>query len=136
MSGLGVERVVSIRVSEQRRDRKEDARDSQRRAPLVLQDVQADGAVPVDVGVEHAGGEADLGRLERVVRREVDGEEEKAAGVGGTLGADDGRCPLEKVGADGPGAAVGGRVLLEVTKFLLDALECRHCLNSMGVYRV
>ena len=55
--------------------------DGQRWAPLVSQNVQADAAVGVDVGVVDARGEVDLGRLERVVGREVDGEEEDAARV-------------------------------------------------------
>jgi hypothetical protein len=56
--------------------------DGQGGAPLVTEDVQADAAVGVDVGVVYAGGEVDLGRLERVVGGEVDGEEEDAARVG------------------------------------------------------
>ncbi len=42
-------------------------------APLVTKDVQADAAVGVDVGVVDASGEVDLGWLEGVVGREVDG---------------------------------------------------------------
>jgi hypothetical protein len=56
--------------------------DGQGGAPLVTQNVQADAAVGVDVGVVYAGGEVNLGRLERVVGGEVDGEEEDAARVG------------------------------------------------------
>ena len=55
--------------------------DGERRAPLVPQDVQTDRAVAVDVGVVDAGGEVDLGRLERVVCGEMDGEEKDTAGV-------------------------------------------------------
>lgn len=53
----------------------------ERRAPLIPQDIQADRAVAVDVGVVDAGGEVDLRGLEGVVCGEVDGEEEDAAGV-------------------------------------------------------
>ena len=49
--------------------------------PLVTQDVEADAAVGVDVGVVDAGGEVDLWRLEGVVGGEVDGEEEDTARV-------------------------------------------------------
>ena len=56
-------------------------RDGERRAPLVPQNVQANGAVAVDVRVVDAGGEVDLRGLEGVVCGEVDGEEEDAAGV-------------------------------------------------------
>jgi hypothetical protein len=48
-------------------------------APLVAQNVQADAAIGVDVGVVDAGGEVDLGRLEGIVCREVDGQEEDTA---------------------------------------------------------
>ena len=41
--------------------------------PLISQNIQADAAVRVDVGVVDAGGEVDLGRLEGIVCREVDG---------------------------------------------------------------
>jgi hypothetical protein len=50
-------------------------------APLVSQNVEADAAVGVDVGVIDAGGEVDLRGLERVVGGEVDREEEDTAGV-------------------------------------------------------
>jgi len=48
---------------------------------LVPQDIQTDTSVRVDVGVVNASGEVNLGRLERVVGREVDGEEENTSGV-------------------------------------------------------
>ena len=53
------------------------------RAPLVSQNVQTDAAVRVDVGVVDASGEVDLGGLEGVVGREVDGKEEDTARVWG-----------------------------------------------------
>ena len=96
---LGNQRIVGVGVGQHGADRQEDwdklvrrleltcnegvltFRDGQSRAPLVSQDVQADAAARVDVGVVDAGGEVDLGRLEGVVGREVDGEEENTAGV-------------------------------------------------------
>lgn len=48
---------------------------------MVPQDIQTDTSVRVDVGVIDAGGEVNLGGLERVVGREVDGEEEDTSGV-------------------------------------------------------
>ena len=56
--------------------------DSQRGAPLISQNIQADAAVGVDIGVVDAGREVDLWWLERIVGREVNGEEENASGVG------------------------------------------------------
>lgn len=69
--------------------------DGERRAPLVSQDVQANATVAVDVRVVDTGSEVDFRGLERVVCREVDGEEEDAAGVGRVAGAHDGRLPVE-----------------------------------------
>jgi len=45
------ERVVRVRVAQQGADGEEDFGQSQGRRPLLLQDVQADGALRVDVGV-------------------------------------------------------------------------------------
>jgi hypothetical protein len=58
-------------------------RDGESRAPLVSQNVQTDAAVGVDIGVVDASGEVDLGRLEGVIGREVDGKEEDTARVWG-----------------------------------------------------
>lgn len=56
-------------------------RDRQCRTPLVPENVQADRAVRIDVGVVDLRREADLGRLEGVVGRECDREEEYTACV-------------------------------------------------------
>src|SRR3569833_1585676 len=50
-------------------------------APLVSQDVQADAAVGVDVRKVNACGKIDIGRLERVVCREVENKEKHTARV-------------------------------------------------------
>ena len=118
--------VVGVRVCQQRRDGQEHGVDGQRGAPLVLQDVQADVPLGVDVGVVHLRGEFDLGRLEGVVRGEVDGQVEHAADVRGALGADDGGGPLADIGPAGPGADVGERVLLHVSHLLVDTFYCCH----------
>ena len=100
MGNLGHQRVIGVGVRQHRADGEQHwtrlalakrtgagygagltFRDGQGGAPLVSQDVQADAAVRVDVGVVDAGGEVDLGRLEGVVGREVDGEEEDTSGV-------------------------------------------------------
>ena len=47
-------------------------RDCEGGTPLVSQDIKTDTAIGVDVGVVDACGEVDLGRLERIVGREVD----------------------------------------------------------------
>ena len=47
------QRVVRVWVRQQRADGEQHLGDGQRRAPLILEDVQADVAVAVDVRVEH-----------------------------------------------------------------------------------
>jgi hypothetical protein len=92
---LGDERVVGVGVGQHAADGQQDLANGQSGAPLVAQDVEADAAVAVDVGVVDAGGEVDLGRLEGVVGGEVDGEEEDAAAVGRVARAHDGGLPVE-----------------------------------------
>jgi hypothetical protein len=46
--------------------------DRQSRTPLIPQNIQTDGTVRVDVRVVDLGCELNLGRLERVVGREVE----------------------------------------------------------------
>ena len=86
MGSVNIEQMESntgheLALARLKRARSLTFRDGQGGAPLVSQDVQADAAVRVDVGVVDAGGEVDLGRLEGVVGREVDGEEEDTSGV-------------------------------------------------------
>jgi hypothetical protein len=50
---------------------------------LVPQNVKADGPISIDVGVINLRGEADFRRLERIIRREGNREEEDATGVRG-----------------------------------------------------
>ena len=45
------ERIVRVRVGQQRRDRQEDLRNRQRRAPLVFQDIQTDRPIRRDVAM-------------------------------------------------------------------------------------
>lgn len=56
-------------------------RDGQSWTPLISQNVEADAAVGVDVGVVDASGEVDLWGLERVVGREMNREEEDTTRV-------------------------------------------------------
>ena len=79
---LGHERVIGVRVRQQRADGEEHLGDGQSGRPLVLKDVEADGAIAVDVTVIDFGREGDLGRLEGVVGREMDVEEEDTIMVG------------------------------------------------------
>jgi len=82
MCNLWDQRIVGIRVCQHGADGEQNFRDGQCRAPLVSENVQADASVRVDVWVVDTGGEVNLRWLERVVCREVDGEEEDTARVG------------------------------------------------------
>ena len=122
--------VIGVGVCEEGGDRQEDSVDGEGGAPLVLQDVQADVALGVDVGVVHLCCEFYLGRLEGVVCGEVDGQVEDAACIWRALGADDGGGPLADVRAAGPCADVGQRVLLQVSDLLVDAFDGSHPRNK------
>lgn len=52
---------------------------------MVSQNVEADAAIAVDVGVVDTGGKVDLGWLEGVVGRETDLQEENTAGERGVV---------------------------------------------------
>ena len=75
------ERIVRIAVGQQRTDGEEDFAYGQRRAPVVLEDVETDGALRIDITVVNACLERHLGRLERIVGAEVYVQVEDAAFV-------------------------------------------------------
>jgi len=81
MGDLRNQRVVGIGVGQHGAYGQEHFGDGQSRTPLVSENVETDASVGVDVGVVDAGGEVDLRRLEGVVCREVNGEEEYTTGV-------------------------------------------------------
>ncbi len=98
---LGHQRVVGVRVRQHRADgeqnyarvsgggsqippsriNKHTLRYGQCRAPLVTQNVEADAAICVNVGVINPSREVDLWRLERVVRGELDLKEEDTPSI-------------------------------------------------------
>lgn len=57
---LGNERIVGVRVSQHGADRQEHLGDCKSWRPLIPQDIQANAAVAVDVGVVDSGCEVDL----------------------------------------------------------------------------
>ena len=72
------ERIVGVWVGQQRADGEQHLGDGECGRPLVLQDVKADCTVAVDIAVVDLSGEGHLGRLEGVVGRELDVQEEDA----------------------------------------------------------
>ena len=94
MGDFGHEGVVGVGVGEQARNGEQNFRNGEGGAPLVFENVEADGAVLVDVGVINLSHELYLRRAERVVIGELNLQEEKSTLVGTALGADDGRLPI------------------------------------------
>ena len=124
LSDLRHERIIGVGVREQGADGEENLGDRESGRPLFLEDIEADGAVRVDVGVVDSRGEVDLGRLERVIRGEMDVQEEDTTGVRRVIGTHDGSLPVILVLLiDRASRAVGWWVLAEVDEFLLNSLE-------------
>lgn len=87
------ERVVRVRVAQQRADREEHLGQSERRGPLLLEDVEADRALRVDVGVvdlvvlgvgvfyfirgEKAGGEQERSKMNKTSKKKERHRNEK-----------------------------------------------------------
>eukprot|EP01006_Ploeotia_vitrea_P044530 TRINITY_DN66836_c1_g1_i2.p1 TRINITY_DN66836_c1_g1~~TRINITY_DN66836_c1_g1_i2.p1 ORF type:complete len:150 (+),score=17.12 TRINITY_DN66836_c1_g1_i2:40-489(+) len=94
---LVVERVVRVGRLQQELDGEADLVDLQRRRPLVLEDVQADAAELVDVGVVDLGQEAHLGRHHWVVVAQIQLEFEQTTLVRGALRARDHHVKVAQV---------------------------------------
>jgi hypothetical protein len=73
--------------------------------------------------VVDASREVDLGRLEGVIRREVDVEEEDPTGIRTVIRAHDRCLPVKKVISDRTRTAVCRGVLPQVLQFLVNSLE-------------
>ena len=124
---LGHQWIIGVGVRQQRADGQEHLRYGERGWPLVLQDVQADWAITVDVHVVHFCGEGHLGRLEGVVGREMDVQEENTLMVRWVFRSHDSCLPVELVRLVGRASrAVRGRVSTKVDKLLLDSFKCHN----------
>lgn len=122
---LGHKRIIRVWVRQQGTDGEEHLRDRKCGWPLVLQDVQANRAITVDVHVVHFRRECNLGRLERVIGREMDIQEEHSLVVRRVLWAHDSCLPMELIiRVGGASRAVCRWVSTKVDKFLLDSFSC------------
>ena len=118
------EGVIRVGIGEERADREKHFGDCECGWPLILEDVEADGAVAVDVTMVNFRCECDLRGLEGIVRWEDDVQEEDATWVGRVLGAHDRCLPGELVWfISGTGRAVDGRISSEVDQFFLNSFE-------------
>ena len=116
----GVLGVVGLGGAEQGLQGEQGGADGEGGRPLVLEDVEADGAgLGADVGVPDLGLEAHLGRLVGVLGGQADVDVEDAALVDGVLGAEDVALPVAEVAAEERDLDVG---LLRLSHRMLTVL--------------
>ena len=87
--------VFWVWIGQQRQNREKQLANSKRRAPLVVQNVQADFSLATDVAVINLGHKVNHRGPERVVRGEGYFELELTAFVGGIFLANDVRFPVK-----------------------------------------
>ena len=78
---------------------------------------------PVDVAVVDPSREANFWRLEGVICREVNVQEEDTAAVGAVIGTHDGRLPMKKIVPHRSSRAIGRWVVAKLLQLTGDALE-------------
>jgi len=81
LSDLWHQRIIWVGVSQQGADGEENLGDGKGWRPLFLEDIEANGAIGVDVRVIDSRCEVDLWWLEGVVGWEVDVKEEYTTGI-------------------------------------------------------
>ena len=70
------ERIIRVGIGQERADREQHLGDGEGGRPLVLEDVEADGAIRVDVSMVNFRCKGDLRGLEWIIRREDDVQKE------------------------------------------------------------
>mmetsp|Transcript_16787 Transcript_16787/g.63884 ORF Transcript_16787/g.63884 Transcript_16787/m.63884 type:complete len:228 (+) Transcript_16787:481-1164(+) len=123
--GLGVCGGAGVWVTEQRLDRREDRTDIVDWGPLILQNVQADQAIVVDVGVEHLREEPHGGRLVGILLRELHRQLESATFPWRFLWAEDEGLPQQDVLIGGAPRDALGRIRLQSPKVAQQAPPSR-----------
>ena len=125
MGYFGLEWVCWVRICQHRHDAQKHLLNGQGRRPRGLQDVDANLSTRVDIRVVHFRLESDLRWLERVVLREVDGEEKDSSVVGRVLRAHHRGGPPEDISFFlWSGGAVRGWIAAHVDHLFLDSLLC------------
>ena len=83
LSDFGDQRIIRIRISQQWANREENFRNCKSRAPLVLQNVQANVAIWIDVWMINAtiGCEGNFRWFEGIIRRESNAQKEDTTSV-------------------------------------------------------
>lgn len=103
LAGLRIEGTIVVGFAQQRLDRKQNGADVVEGGPLLLEDVEANGAREVHVRVKAGGNEFDDGRRVRVRIRKLEGQFVLLAVVDGLLWPRDCSDPFEEVLALGEG---------------------------------
>lgn len=86
-----------IGVGEKTRDGEKHLRNGIGCGPLILEDVEADEAISIDVGVVDLGDEVALRRLKRVISGEGDAELKHSARVRAVIRSDYAGTPAERI---------------------------------------
>eukprot|EP00187_Rhodella_violacea_P008142 CAMPEP_0174900622 /NCGR_PEP_ID=MMETSP0167-20121228/32003_1 /TAXON_ID=38298 /ORGANISM="Rhodella maculata, Strain CCMP736" /LENGTH=123 /DNA_ID=CAMNT_0016142071 /DNA_START=177 /DNA_END=548 /DNA_ORIENTATION=+ len=114
------ERFRDVALPQQRDERLQHPRHGQRGGPLLGEHPEPHLSRGVDVAVEDPRVEDDRRRLEGVVQRDVEVEEERAAVVGRALGAVENGGPFVEVVALGPRVELLRLALAHLRHFALD----------------
>tara|TARA_B110001450_G_scaffold234800_1_gene239026 strand:+ start:545 stop:922 length:378 start_codon:yes stop_codon:yes gene_type:complete len=124
MGNLWHQRIIWVGIGQEGRNGEEHLGDGEGWGPLFLQDIEADGAVGVDIWVVDSRGEVDLSWLERIVGWEVDVQEVDSSGIWRVIWSHDGGLPMVLILlVNWSGRAVGWWIFTEIDKFLLDSLN-------------
>lgn len=109
--------VVGVRVGQEAKDREQDIADGQGRRPVVLQNVQADGAMLIDIRVVNSGCELQLWGAERIIRGKLDSNGETALRIRRVCWPHDSCRPRKYIIAHRSSDYIRDRVLLDVGQF-------------------
>lgn len=124
MGNLWHQRIIWVGIGQEGRNGEEHLGDGEGWGPLFLQDIEADGAVGVDIWVVDSRGEVDLSWLERIVGWEVDVQEVDSSGIWRVIWSHNGGLPMVLILlVNWSGRAVGWWIFTEIDKFLLDSLN-------------
>jgi hypothetical protein len=120
------QRIIRIRITEERTNAQKDLAHRESRRPILLENIEADDTGTVDIRVVDLGRECTSGRLEWVIHREEDLKLEYTPGEGRICGTEDYTLPpIQVILLFRTGRAIGRGVGLDIHKFTLDSTQ-RH----------
>lgn len=125
------QRVLRIRVREQRADTQKHFADCEGGCPLVFENIQTNRPLGGNVRMVNLRFERYFGRLERVIRREMDFQLKHTPLIGCIGGAKNHCVPYIHVPIDGARRAILGRILLDILEFLVQTTKCHSCTDSL-----